>query len=212
VLGLCEGAARQAGFNRVELMATMAGVPLYRTCGYVPVESIESKPINGVRVPLLRMEKTLGAPGGDAALAPSTGHWSRDTVAIFVARFERGEVSKTEWTHAAHLVAGYWYVTQLGATAAIEQMRRRIRFHNEAVGTPNTDHSGYHESITRLFVFGIAAGIAAQPAAGFEQGLRTLLASPLATSNWPLQYYTRERLVSLEARRAWVEPDLKPTP
>lgn len=60
VLGLCEGAARKAGFNRVELMATMAGIPLYRACGYIPVEAIESKPINGVRVPLVRMEKALG--------------------------------------------------------------------------------------------------------------------------------------------------------
>ena len=63
VLGLCEAAARQAGFSRVELMATMAGVPLYRASGYNPVEAIESKPINGVRVPLLRMEKVLGRAG-----------------------------------------------------------------------------------------------------------------------------------------------------
>ena len=62
VLGLCEDAARKAGFSRVELMATMAGVPLYRACGYVPVEATESKPINGVRVPLLRMEKPLLDP------------------------------------------------------------------------------------------------------------------------------------------------------
>lgn len=212
VLGLCEDAARTAGFSRVELMATMAGVPLYRACGYGPVESTESRPINGVRVPLLRMEKTLDAPGGEAALPAWTGRWSRDTAAAFVARFERGEVTKAEWTHEAHLVAGYWYVTNLGATAAIEEMRRRIRFHNEAVGTPNTDDSGYHESITRLYVFGIAAEIAGHPSASFEQGLRTLLSSPMATSTWPLQYYTRARLFSPEARRGWVEPDLKATP
>jgi GNAT superfamily N-acetyltransferase len=63
VLGLCEGAARKAGFSRVELMATMAGVPLYKACGYVPVEAVESKPINGVRVPLIRMEKPLDRGG-----------------------------------------------------------------------------------------------------------------------------------------------------
>lgn len=59
VLGLCEDAARGAGFSRVEMMATMAGEPLYRACGYLPVERIESAPIDGVRVPLLRMEKAL---------------------------------------------------------------------------------------------------------------------------------------------------------
>lgn len=59
VLGLCEEAARQAGFSRAEMMATMAGVPLYSACGYRPVEEIESAPIDGVRVPLVRMEKSL---------------------------------------------------------------------------------------------------------------------------------------------------------
>lgn len=59
VLGLCEGAAREAGFARVEMMATMSGEPLYRASGYHPVEPVLSEPIDGVRVPLLRMEKTL---------------------------------------------------------------------------------------------------------------------------------------------------------
>ena len=135
---------------------------------------------------------------------------SRPAVATFIARFERGEVSKTEWTHEAHLVAGYWYVGTLGASQAIEEMRKRIRFHNEATGIANTASGGYHESITRLYIHAIAAGIAGQPAAGFEKGLRALLASPLAASAWPLQYYSRDRLFSVEARRHWVEPDLQP--
>ena len=59
VLGLCEAAARDAGFARVEMMATMAGEPLYRACGYLPVEPVLSVSVQGVRVPLLRMEKTL---------------------------------------------------------------------------------------------------------------------------------------------------------
>ncbi len=59
ILGLCEAAARGAGFGRVEMMATMAGQPLYSACGYQPVERIESVPIDGVRVPLTRMEKRL---------------------------------------------------------------------------------------------------------------------------------------------------------
>lgn len=59
VLGLCENAARAAGFARAEMMATMAGVPLYEACGYRPVEAIESAPIDGIRVPLVRMAKPL---------------------------------------------------------------------------------------------------------------------------------------------------------
>ena len=135
---------------------------------------------------------------------------SHAAVASFIERFERGEVTKAEWTHQAHLVAGYWYVTRLGPEQAIEEMRARIRFHNESVGTANTDSSGYHESITRLYVHGIAAFRAQQPAAKFEDGLNALLASPMNSSSWPLQFYSRERLFSIEARRGWLEPDLQP--
>ena len=61
VLGLCEAEAQAAGFKRTEMMATLAGEPLYRACGYLPVERIESAAIDGVRVPLIRMEKRLSA-------------------------------------------------------------------------------------------------------------------------------------------------------
>ena len=58
ILSLCEEAARSEGFGRAELVATMAGEPLYRACGYQPVEAI-SDDRSGVSVPLLRMSKSL---------------------------------------------------------------------------------------------------------------------------------------------------------
>jgi GNAT superfamily N-acetyltransferase len=59
ILSLCEATAAREGFARVELVATMAGEPLYRACGYEPVEAFEQATSNGVRVPLLRMSKGL---------------------------------------------------------------------------------------------------------------------------------------------------------
>ena len=56
VLAACEAAARDAGFARAELMATMAGAPLYRACGYVEIERIDDRN-GGVPVPLMRMGK-----------------------------------------------------------------------------------------------------------------------------------------------------------
>lgn len=109
----------------------------------------------------------------------------------------------SEWTHQAHLVAGYWYVMTLGPAGALAQLRERISRHNEGVGTANTDSSGYQESITRLYVAGIASHVAATPGLAFEQQLASLLASPMSTSAWPLQYYSRERLFSVPARRGW---------
>jgi len=59
VIRLCEEAAVRAGFRAATMMATLAGVPLYSACGYTQVESLLSDPIDGVRVPLVRMEKAL---------------------------------------------------------------------------------------------------------------------------------------------------------
>jgi len=58
ILDLCEAAAAAAGFLRVELMATLAGLPLYRACGYVEIEPVVSETELGP-VPLVRMGKTL---------------------------------------------------------------------------------------------------------------------------------------------------------
>ena len=59
ILSLCEEAAAAESFTRVELAATLAGEPLYRACGYGVLERMESDTPQGLRVPLLRMGKTL---------------------------------------------------------------------------------------------------------------------------------------------------------
>lgn len=58
ILGLCEDAASREGFEVAELMATMAGEPLYRACGYEALDRIEDAR-GGAGVPLLRMRKRL---------------------------------------------------------------------------------------------------------------------------------------------------------
>lgn len=59
IIQLCETAARTAGFRRAELMATAAGIPLYRRQGYESIAEVHYADIEGVGVPLLRMEKSL---------------------------------------------------------------------------------------------------------------------------------------------------------
>lgn len=61
ILTLCEEAARAEGFRTLELMGTLAGEPLYRSCGFEPVERIVDSR-GGVPVPLVRMSKRV-APG-----------------------------------------------------------------------------------------------------------------------------------------------------
>ena len=58
IISLCEEAARAEGFTMMELVATLSGEPLYRTCGFVPYENIVDDR-GGAGVPLLRMKKSL---------------------------------------------------------------------------------------------------------------------------------------------------------
>ena len=58
ILTLCEDAARAEGFARAELVATLAGEPLYAACGYRATERfVDAR--GGVAVPLVRMAKAL---------------------------------------------------------------------------------------------------------------------------------------------------------
>lgn len=66
ILDACENAAREAGFRRAELAATLAGVPLYSACGYAPIEEFFAESSKGVKVPLVRMGKTLSPPPRNA--------------------------------------------------------------------------------------------------------------------------------------------------
>lgn len=55
----CEAEARAAGFRRVELMATLPGVPLYRALGYHEVEPIRHELPDGARADFIRMARLL---------------------------------------------------------------------------------------------------------------------------------------------------------
>jgi GNAT superfamily N-acetyltransferase len=58
ILSLCEDAAKAEGFRRIELGATMAGEPLYLTCGYEPGE-LFTDDRGGAPVPIRRMGKQI---------------------------------------------------------------------------------------------------------------------------------------------------------
>ena len=59
ILAACERAAADAGFARAEMMATLAGEPLYRACGYRVIERVANMTAGPVAVPGVRMGKTL---------------------------------------------------------------------------------------------------------------------------------------------------------
>ena len=60
ILELSEAAARDEGFSELELYATLAGVPLYQSYGFVPLEWIEdASDGSAAPVPCWRMRKPV---------------------------------------------------------------------------------------------------------------------------------------------------------
>jgi len=65
ILEACENAALAAGFTRLEMGATLTGVPFYQSKGYVAVEDLEVALANGTSLPIVRMEKQMVGGGKD---------------------------------------------------------------------------------------------------------------------------------------------------
>ena len=59
ILEACENAARAAGFSRLEMGATLSGVPFYRAKGYAEVENQQAPLGNGEVLPIVRMVKEI---------------------------------------------------------------------------------------------------------------------------------------------------------
>ncbi len=119
---------------------------------------------------------------------------------------------KPEWTHAAHFAAALWLLREPGVDA-FAVMPGAIRVYNEATGVQNTDTDGYHETITLASLRAARAALdAAPPDRPLHAVLADLLSSDYGRSDWILRFWSRERLFSVEARKAWVEPDLRALP
>jgi hypothetical protein len=118
---------------------------------------------------------------------------------------------KPEWTHAAHFACALWLLRHRPEWRLEARLPELIRAYNEATGVANTDTEGYHETITQASLAAARALLAAHPAdQPLHQVADALMAGPLGQSGWPLAYWSKARLFSVEARRGWIEPDLAP--
>jgi len=59
IIDECERAARAEGFSRLELLATLPGVPLYAACGFEPLEEVEVPLEDGVPLACVSMDKAI---------------------------------------------------------------------------------------------------------------------------------------------------------
>lgn len=134
------------------------------------------------------------------------GCWDR-----YGRRYSSNDRSRRQDLMAAHFAAAVWLLRRPDMNA-MRDMPRLIRAYNEATGVPNTDSSGYHETITLGSLRAARAWLADRPDKELHEALQELLASEYGRRDWPLEYWSKQVLFSAAARRGWVEPDLKPLP
>lgn len=121
-------------------------------------------------------------------------------------------LAKEDWTHEAHLAACLYLLTQRPDVDVDAEIARIISRFNESVGGVNDDEGGYHDTITRAYLAGVRLFLRAHPEGGLSDRVNALLVSPMGRRDWPLGFYSRERLFSVAARRGFVEPDRAPLP
>lgn len=127
-----------------------------------------------------------------------------------VASFEDASVPFETWRHhRTHLIVALWFARALPEAEAVARVRAGILGILAANGIQSTPTSGYHETITRVWVALLADYLAGAAPAPLPELVAGAL-DALSDQELLLRFYTRERLLSPEARAGWVEPDLAP--
>lgn len=134
---------------------------------------------------------------------------TRDEIEDLVRGFEACTLPHSAWTHRAHLTVALWYLVQGSEAEATWRMRDGLHRLNQAHGVPTTKERGYHETIT-LFWLRMIGREVAHAADGELVEMANVIAHRYSNSRLPFEYYSRDLLMSWEARQRWVEPDLKP--
>lgn len=137
-----------------------------------------------------------------------------DATPVSLVRFERGDIPLDQWNHRAHVTIAYLYLRSRPFDAAVAAMRTGIQAYNRAKGLepdPPELERGYHETLTlgwmRVLHTTMTVHGPESDAAAFLDKHPYLLNRTLLRL-----FYSRPRIVSWEAKRHFVEPDLAPLP
>jgi hypothetical protein len=135
---------------------------------------------------------------------------TRGEIENLISAFESCTLPRERWNHQAHLTVGLWYLVRHERAEATKLIRRNIQKYNRAHGIVTTKTSGYHETLTLFFIRVVSKYLKEASAHSSVVELLNGLIDSYGDKNLPLAYYSKERLMSWEARARWLEPDLKP--
>src|SRR5213076_1032724 len=97
---------------------------------------------------------------------------SEGTIDLFVDAFFHHTLSRAQWTHAAHVTLAAALLYSAEVATVLPRVRNAIQSYNEAVGTMNTDNSGYHETLTVFWLRVVAQRLDRLPASSRLDAVR----------------------------------------
>lgn len=116
-----------------------------------------------------------------------------------------------QWNHRAHVRAAYLFAVGRSFSPALARVRAAIKAYNKATDTPEALDRGYHETMTHAFVWLICAAI--EQSGPHADSDAFCAAHPELLSKSALrEYYSHERIMTWQAKREFVPPDLRPLP
>jgi hypothetical protein len=133
-----------------------------------------------------------------------------ESASDLLAAFEAGTVPREEWNHRAHLTMALWYILDYGPDRGATRIREGILRYNRVQGIEQTADSGYHETLTRFYIWLVQRFVVTSDPGRSRLELLNELCDRYGSLDYPLRYYSKERLSSWEARTTWVPPDLRP--
>jgi hypothetical protein len=129
---------------------------------------------------------------------------SLEDIASTVRKFESCEFTPQQFHHRDHLTVIACYLEQMPLRQALKCMRdalKKFTAHHKA--------KGYNETITRFWIAKVAQILATEGEDLPLPGLTARVHGALGDKQLLFQYYSREYVLSEEAKGGWVEPDLK---
>lgn len=129
----------------------------------------------------------------------------------FLSAFESAEISHTAWTHRCHVRLAWLLLQNRSFEAALDMTRAGIQKLNARHKTPEALERGYHETVTHAWLRIVAATIRHH---GNEVDSRAFCEKHphLLSSKLLRLYYTRDRIITFDAKREIVPPDIAPLP
>ena len=139
----------------------------------------------------------------------SVKSWTSEEIVSLIKAFENCTLPQGEWTHQAHLIVALWYLTHYPQLEATAYIREGIQNYNNVIGIKTTKDSGYHETLTIFWIKIVSQYLINKSKSSSFVDLVNGLIQDCNSPDLPLEYYSKNRLMSWQTRQSWIEPDLE---